>query len=200
MSQKSTNSVQTIKIDELIPDPQNARSHPEENKEAIEASLKRFGAARSIVVDSEGVVRAGSGTLEAAKKLGYKTIKIVETDGKELVAVFRPDWTEQEAVGYGIADNRTAELAEWNKENLEEIVSGLKDVDLKDLGFSENDLANIFAQENFENSNQEINVSGFEDEMQMTFKFTSEQYWKVKDKLEEFGEDPSLALLKALHV
>jgi hypothetical protein len=124
MSQKSTNSVQTIKIDELIPDPQNARSHPEENKEAIEASLKRFGAARSIVVDSEGVVRAGSGTLEAAKKLGYKTIKIVETDGKELVAVFRPDWTEQEAVGYGIADNRTAELAEWNKENLEEIVSG----------------------------------------------------------------------------
>jgi hypothetical protein len=159
MSKKSTNSIKTLQIEDLVPDPRNARSHPIENQEAIEASLKRFGAARSIVVDSEGVVRAGSGTIEAAKKLGYKKIKIVESDGKELVAVYRPDWTEEEAIGYGIADNRTAELADWDLDVLKSLTDDLNEVSLEDLGFSENDLNLIL------NTNDENNSNDFSDNL-----------------------------------
>jgi site-specific DNA-methyltransferase (adenine-specific) len=194
--------VKTINLDELTVDPKNARTHPDKNKEAITSSLSRFGAARSIVVDSEGIVRAGSGTVEAAKQLGIDKIQLIQSDGKSLVGVYRDDWTEEEAIGYGIADNRSGELAEWDQENLKIVIDSLENINLEDVGFSKEELNFILddSSKSFDDLNKEIDVSNFEDEMQMIFKFSSENYWKIKNKLNDFGEDPSLALMKALNV
>ena len=65
-------NVQSRKIADLSEDPANARTHSERNIDAIVASLRRFGQQKPIVVDSNGVVRAGNGTLVAAKALPRK--------------------------------------------------------------------------------------------------------------------------------
>ncbi len=93
-----------VAIDSLKPDPRNARLHPEQNIEAIQESLAAFGQVKPLVVRKEtGVVMAGNGTLEAAKGLGWTRI-----------AALRVSMTDAEAAGYGLADNKTAELAKWD--------------------------------------------------------------------------------------
>jgi ParB-like chromosome segregation protein Spo0J len=60
------------------------------------------------------IVRAGNGTLEAARRLGWDSIECVKTDLKG-----------SDAIAYAIADNRTAELAEWDSDVLTAQLSGL---------------------------------------------------------------------------
>lgn len=62
------------KVADLALDPANARKHSDKNLAAIKASLTRFGQQKPIVIDSSGVVRAGNGTLAAAKALGWAEI------------------------------------------------------------------------------------------------------------------------------
>jgi len=142
----------TISIDELIADPNNARKHSAENIKAIEKSLKQFGAARSLFVDKDGVVRAGNGTLEAAKKAGFKDVKIVDTDANTLVAVRRKDLDATEAMSYAIADNKSAELAEWDEtvlaEAIEQLVNNSDLESIEAMGFSETELKKIIEHTN----------------------------------------------------
>lgn len=107
--------VETVKIDSLTFDPANVRKHDEKNLAAIKASLNRFGQQKPIVVDANGVVRAGNGTLAAAKALGWKEIRIV-----------RSSLAGSEATAYAIADNRTAELAEWDDDALAQTLAALQ--------------------------------------------------------------------------
>jgi len=104
-----------VKIDALVFDPANARKHGEKNLAAIKSSLQRFGQQKPIVVDANGVVRAGNGTLAAAKALGWKEIAIV-----------RSPLSGSEATAYAIADNRTSELAEWDDDVLSQTLAALQ--------------------------------------------------------------------------
>jgi hypothetical protein len=131
-------TVESVDISTLDADPANVRKHDTRNLEAIRASLKRFGQQKPIVVDAKGVVVAGNGMLEAAKSLGWKKVNIVRTG---LSGV--------EAAGYAIADNRTAELAEWDFEALATQLKGLIDdgCDVNDLGWSDHELEPMLAAE-----------------------------------------------------
>jgi hypothetical protein len=125
--------VEQVSVADLSSDPANARKHNERNIETIVASLRRFGQQKPIVVDSSGVVRAGNGTLEAAKRLGWETIAVVKTALQG-----------SEATAYAIADNRTAELAEWDDDVLAATLHGLVTDDaalLDAAGFDEDELA-----------------------------------------------------------
>ncbi len=104
-----------VKCASLKPDPKNARKHSPRNLDAIKKSLERFGQQRPIVVDAKGVVIAGNGTLEAAKALGWEEIEVVRSTLKG-----------SSATAYAIADNRTAELAEWDDDILAETLKALK--------------------------------------------------------------------------
>lgn len=106
--------VQRMRIEQLSADPANARKHSDRNLQAIMASLRRFGQQKPIVVDSKGVVRAGNGTLEAARRLGWDSIDCVKTSLEG-----------SDAIAYAIADNRTAELAEWDDDVLAAQLNGL---------------------------------------------------------------------------
>jgi hypothetical protein len=124
---------ETVKVADLSNDPANARKHGEKNIATIVASLRRFGQQKPIVVDSSGVVRAGNGTLEAAKHLGWDTIEIQRTE-----------LTSSDAIAYAIADNRTSELAEWDDDILAAQLQGLLTEDealLDAAGFDEDELA-----------------------------------------------------------
>ena len=109
-----------VSIDSLTPDPSNARKHDKRNIEAIKASLARFGQTKPIVLHSNGTtIIAGNGTWHAAKELGWTEIAAAKTN-----------LDTAEAVAYGIADNKTAELAEWEDDTLRDLMDALPD-DLK---------------------------------------------------------------------
>jgi DNA modification methylase len=121
-----------VPIESLSFDPANVRKHPERNLATIKASLLRFGQQKPIVVDASGVVRAGNGTLAAAKALGWKEIAIV-----------RSSLTGSDATAYAIADNRTAELAEWDDDALAQTLAALQIEDealLEAAGFDASEL------------------------------------------------------------
>lgn len=113
--------VERRKISELKNDPANARKHSPRNLKSIRDSLDVFGQQKPIVVDSRGVVIAGNGTLEAARELGWEEIDVAVTD-----------LDPAHAQAFGIADNRTAELAEWDTDVLGQLLEGM-DSDLADI-------------------------------------------------------------------
>jgi len=102
-------NIENLRIADLTPDPQNARQHDDKNLKAIEGSLKEFGQRKPIVITEDGVIVAGNGTVEAAKRLGWTQIDVVKVPN---------DWTPDKIKAFAIADNRTAELANWNQEVL----------------------------------------------------------------------------------
>ena len=130
--------IEKISVRKLSNDPANARKHNERNIETIVASLRRFGQQKPIVVDRNNIVRAGNGTLEAAKQLGWDEIDVVRTD-----------LNGSEAVAYAIADNRTAELAEWDDEILSAQLNGLFVDDealLEAAGYTQDDLESMLEE------------------------------------------------------
>ena len=109
------------KLNVLVADHKNARKRTQRSATLIETSLREFGAARSIVIDEHNRVLAGNGTVEGAKAIGLENVKVIETDGNEIIAVKRKNLTEDEKVGLALADNRTGDLAEWDAEMLENL-------------------------------------------------------------------------------
>jgi hypothetical protein len=122
-------NTELVPINDLTPDPANARKHGERNLSAIIDSLRAFGQQKPIVVDRRGVVIAGNGTLEAAKRLGW-----------EEIAVVRTELDPTQATAFGIADNRTAELAEWDEDVLVSLLDSLDDETRDLLHFDEKEL------------------------------------------------------------
>ncbi len=114
-----------IACDTLVLDPANARKHPEKNLSAVKASLRVYGHAKPIVVNRRGnVVEAGNGTLEAARALGWSHVAAVLVDDDATTAA-----------GFGIADNRSAELAEWDQEALDALLATVSsdDAELQEM-------------------------------------------------------------------
>ena len=89
--------IETVLLDELQLDSNNARKHNEANIDAIAESLRKFGQRKPIVVTKENVVIAGNGTVEAARKIGWKGL-----DGVRVPE----NWTEEQIKAYALADNR----------------------------------------------------------------------------------------------
>lgn len=131
-------------INDLKADHKNARRRTSASSELIEQSLKRYGAARSIVIDEENRVLAGNGTVEGAKAAGISNIRVIETEGDEIIAVRRTGLTEEQKVGLALADNRTADLSSWDQEMLTQL-SELHDIS---PWFSEADLSGLAEAEN----------------------------------------------------
>lgn len=119
-------NIQTIALADLSLDPSNVRKHGRKNLDAIKASLRKFGQQKPIVVDAKGIVIAGNGTMTAAQELGWTEI-----------AAYRTTLTGVEATAFAIADNRSAELAEWEEDKLNAVLKSLQDegFDLVDVGF-----------------------------------------------------------------
>lgn len=119
-------------IDRVRPYPNN----PRKNKKAVAAvakSVREFGFKVPIVVDTEGVIITGHTRREAALSLGMKTVPVIVAD----------DLTEQQIKAFRLADNKVAEIAEWDDDALQEELASLDaaalGIDMSDLGFSIDD-------------------------------------------------------------
>jgi DNA modification methylase len=126
-------NIESVPLTDIALDPANVRQHDERNLDAIRGSLARFGQQKPIVVDRQGVIRAGNGTYLAAKALGWPTINVVRTDLEGI-----------EAASYAIADNRTSDLSDFDQKALVALLSSLQADDALDgIGFDVSDLDEI---------------------------------------------------------
>lgn len=151
-------------VDDLTFDAANARSHGLKNKKAIDDSIRQFKAGRSILIDADGIIRAGNGTAEAWQKTGGK-VRVIESDGTELIAVKRTDLSGANAMAYAIADNRASELAEWDDDILASQLESLGEsgIDLESLGFNNLDLERLNKEADAGGENAEIGNELFDD-------------------------------------
>jgi ParB-like chromosome segregation protein Spo0J len=118
----------SMKLLDINLDTENVRKHSQKNLKAIKESLRRFGQVKPIVIDKNKTVIAGNGTVQSAKELGWENINVLQLP---------EDWDDHKIRAFAIADNRTAELAEWETELLNIQLEELKEYgyELDDLGF-----------------------------------------------------------------
>lgn len=125
--------LEMMSIAELVPDPENPRTHDKRNLDAIMASLASHGQVEPIVVQrSSNMVIAGNGRVQAMKRLGWREAKAVIIDVDD-----------NEARALSIRLNRTAELAGWDEKVLAkhvEELSAMSAWDALDFGFNDKEL------------------------------------------------------------
>ena len=110
-------------IKDLRFDDKNFNDHTEFGMSLLEKSLHDYGAGRSILIDKNNNIIAGNGIVEAAAQAGIENVRIIETQGDELVAVKRTDvdLNTQKGREMAFADNATASVdLSWNKDNIGE--------------------------------------------------------------------------------
>lgn len=115
---------------ELIP----YENNPRVNEVAVEKvmdSIMEFGFKVPIVIDKDGVVVAGHTRLLAAKRLEMDSVPCTIAD----------DLTDEQIRAYRLADNKTAELAEWDFDLLREELLNMDD--MEKYGFSEQEVGGL---------------------------------------------------------
>lgn len=101
---------QTVLLEDLRLDPDNAREHDDRNLLAIQDSLTAHGQVHPIVLAKDGkTILAGNGRFQAMLDLGWTDCRAIVT---ELEGA--------EARAFALRDNRTAELADWDEDKLAE--------------------------------------------------------------------------------
>src|SRR5260370_39470057 len=121
--------IQYLSPDRLQPYPGNARTHSRKQLKLIENSIKRFGFINPILVTDDFEVVAGHGRRQAAKTLGMQLVPVVPLSSR----------SEDDEKALKIADNRIAELSNWDRDILAIEYQGLDDLQFDDIevpGFS----------------------------------------------------------------
>ena len=119
--------VQYVPIGQVKP----YENNPRKNKAAVDYvanSIKEFGWRQPIVTDKDFVIIVGHTRLQAAKKLKLKEVPVLVAD----------DMTEEQAKAYRLADNKTAEFAEWDFDLLNDELLNL-DMDMTLFGFEDSE-------------------------------------------------------------
>jgi len=111
-----------INLGDIKPYKQNPRNNDAAVK-AVAESIKRFGFKVPIVLDKVNKIVAGHTRLRAAIELGMSTVPCLIAD----------DLSDAEIKAFRLADNKTAELAEWD---LELLSLELEELSHLDLNFS----------------------------------------------------------------
>ena len=111
-------------VSDLIP----YENNPRKNDDAVDYvanSIKEFGFKVPIIVGSDNVIVTGHTRLKAAIKLGLTEVPVIVAD----------DLTEEQINAFRLADNKVAEMAEWDFERLDLELSEL-DFDMEQFGFN----------------------------------------------------------------
>lgn len=109
--------VETKKISDLLPDPNNVNRHTQKGHGLVENSIRRRGVGRGILAAGKNtekpVIMAGNLTHEKARDAGIDEVVFVHTTGNQLVVTVRDDLdpTSPEAIALGIEDNESGKLS-----------------------------------------------------------------------------------------
>ncbi len=119
-----------VRIDKLHPHHKNPR-HNDHAVDSIANSIKRFGFTSPIVANKDGTILAGHTRFKASKQIGLETVPVVYVDLSPVDAELLM-----------IADNKLGEKADWNTDQLSDLLTELKEQgeDLDVLGFEDEEL------------------------------------------------------------
>lgn len=122
---------------DLIPYENNPRINDYAVKKVMD-SIKEYGFTNPIIVDADMVIIAGHTRREASILAGLDRVPYIVRD----------DLTPEQVKAYRIADNKLAELSNWDDELLKRELFELQAVDypLEVMGFTEIDLKEIFTE------------------------------------------------------
>ncbi len=136
---KTTNEMQLVPIEKLVPYVNNARTHSPEQINKLRSSLREFGFINPVIIDREFGVIAGHGRILAAKEEGIA----------EVPCVYADFLSAAQKKAYILADNRMAMDAGWDEELLRVEIEALQadDFDLALTGFDEKELAVLFGDD-----------------------------------------------------
>lgn len=96
--------IKMVPTEEVTPYDKNPRLN-DDAVDAVASSIREFGFKVPIVVDSEGVVVSGHTRLKAAKALGLTEVPVIVAD----------DLDKTKIKAFRLADNKVAELADWDE-------------------------------------------------------------------------------------
>lgn len=176
---------------DLIQDEHNYRKHSDTNKARIRKSIDEAGLGRSVVIDADGVLVAGNGVQQVIDK--DTPVRVVETDGTELVVVKRTDLHtgDPRRKTLALADNATADDVEWDTAAME--ADGWDADSAGEWG------VDWPAEENVQvGKNTEIDTEDFNDKIKIEFEFTIDEHAFVRNALAKIDANKETALLKLL--
>ena len=136
---------EVVDIRDLIPDDHNFNAGTEKGREMIEKSFRELGAGRSILLDKNNRIIAGNKSQQAAIATGITKVRIVDTEGDEIVAVRRRDVDLDSKVGreLAFADNATQQVSlAWDEAELQQAAQDYG-LDIADFGFDIEDLPQV---------------------------------------------------------
>lgn len=114
--------IEYLPIDDLKPNPRNARLHSKKQLHQIAASIREFGFNIPVLIDKDNVIIAGHGRVEAARMLGMATVPVLRIE----------HLTDEQQRAFAIADNKIAMNSDWD---LEMLKLDLKELSALDLNF-----------------------------------------------------------------
>jgi len=179
-------------------DPQSIRpyeNNPRVNEAAVEKvaqSLRQFGWRQPIVVDADRVIIVGHTRWAAAIREGYVAVPVVVAE-----------LSDEAARAYRIADNRSAEFAEWDWQKLARELQALKAAGedwLIENTFSAAELNRMFAEEwkpaPISDLPSRTNTDGHQ------LHFTAEEWLTVEAAIRRITEqtDPTISNGRALEL
>ena len=104
------------------------KNNPRKNEEAIPyvmESIKQFGFKNPVILDKDNVIVAGHTRIESAKRLGIT----------EIPCIYADDLTDEQIKAFRLADNKVAEIAEWDIDLLDTELDDILNIDMSDFGF-----------------------------------------------------------------
>lgn len=160
-------------VAELFPYVNNARKN-DHAVDAVASSIKNYGFKQPIVIDSFGEVVAGHTRLKAAKKLGLETVPCIVAD----------DLTPAQIKAYRIADNKVADLSDWDMELLKIELADIDDFtgfELEDLyEYNEkNEVENVIIEQDGKNPSELMERYMNSSIRQIILTFDQFQYEKI---------------------
>jgi DNA modification methylase len=126
--------IELRKISEIKPYPNNPRLN-DPAVDAVAASIREFGFRQPIVVDENDVIVVGNTRYKSALKLGLEEVPVHVATGLSPAQI----------KAYRIADNKTADLSDWNHDLLVQELIGLQGMEfnLDLVGFSADELSDL---------------------------------------------------------
>lgn len=129
------------------------KKNPRKNEEAIPyvmESIKQFGFKNPVILDKGNVIICGHTRIESAKRLGIT----------EIPCIYADDLTDEQIKAFRLADNKVAEISEWDIDLLDTELDDILNIDMSDFGF-DLDLEDEFNEEDLEDERkkEKVNVS-----------------------------------------
>src|SRR5438874_1721218 len=113
--------IDCMRVCELQPYPNNARTHSKKQVRQIANSIAKFGFCNPVLIDEDKQIIAGHGRVEAAKLLGIAAVPTCRLS----------HLSEADKRAYILADNKLAEKAGWDKQLLAIELQCLIDLDVE---------------------------------------------------------------------